>query len=125
VAVLENGHIKADDLPISAMEYKGLWNPSTNTPNIGDNVMVASGFSTAVDGDYVFNGTSAWIKAANGYVMFFDNDPEADRWTIESAQEVLATGTGSSPSNGGTPWRATWTSAAQGVNNGTVGHRGQ
>lgn len=82
VATLDgSGKIPASQLSVSAMEYKGTWNASTNTPvlasgvgNNGDIYRVSTAGTTNLDGitdwqvgDWViFNGnTGLWEKADN------------------------------------------------------------
>lgn len=75
----ENGRVPYSQLPESAMEFKGTWNASTNTPTLvhgvgtnGDFYVVSVGGTwdgmTFDDGDRIlFDGTStSWIRLAKG-----------------------------------------------------------
>lgn len=76
-----DGRIPYDQLPESAMEYKGTWNASTNIPHVEDGtgtngdfyiVSVAGtfgGVAYAVNDRIIYDGTQAkWIKLAGGSV---------------------------------------------------------
>lgn len=81
VATLDsNGLIPASQLPVSAMEFKGLWDASTNTPtisdatgNAGDTYDVSiggtrnlgSGTISFVAGDEIKHNGSIWQRKAN------------------------------------------------------------
>lgn len=75
----ENGRVPYSQLPESAMEFKGTWNASTNTPTLvhgvgtnGDFYVVSVGGTwdgmTFAEGDRIlFDGTStSWIRLAKG-----------------------------------------------------------
>jgi hypothetical protein len=112
-----SGLLPVSQLPISAMEYKGTWNASTNTPTLADgvgntgdvyNVSVAgtqdlgSGSITFAAGDWVIYSGTIWEKSINsnavasvftrtGAVTAQSGDYNAGQITNTPAGDIVAT----------------------------------
>jgi hypothetical protein len=111
------GLLPVSQLPISAMEYKGTWNASTNSPTLADgvgntgdvyNVSVAgtqdlgSGSITFAAGDWVIYSGTIWEKSINsnavasvftrtGAVTAQSGDYNAGQITNIPAGDIVAT----------------------------------
>lgn len=67
VATLDStGRIPASQLTIDAMEYKGKWNASTNTPALAD--------GTGTDGDFYIVSVAGTQDLGSGSIDFYVND---------------------------------------------------
>ena len=67
VATLDStGRIPASQLTIDAMEYKGKWNASTNTPTLVD--------GTGTDGDFYIVSVAGTQDLGSGSIDFYVND---------------------------------------------------
>lgn len=67
VATLDNtGRVPASQLTIDAMEYKGKWNASTNTPALAD--------GTGTDGDFYIVSVAGTQDLGSGNIDFYVND---------------------------------------------------
>lgn len=67
VATLDNtGRVPASQLTIDAMEYKGKWNASTNTPALAD--------GTGTDGDFYIVSVAGTQDLGSGSIDFYVND---------------------------------------------------
>lgn len=62
----ENGRIPYSQLPESAMEFKGTWNASTNTPTLAD--------GTGDTGDFYVVSVAGTQDLGSGEIKFLEND---------------------------------------------------
>ncbi len=62
----ENGRIPYSQLPESAMEFKGTWNASTNTPTLAD--------GTGDTGDFYVVSVAGTQNLGSGDIKFLEND---------------------------------------------------
>lgn len=60
------GRIPYSQLPESAIEYKGQWNASTNTPTLAD--------GTGTNGDFYIVSVAGIQNLGSGDIQFFEND---------------------------------------------------
>ncbi len=93
-----DGRIPYSQLPESAMEFKGDWNASTNTPtladgtgdlgdmylvSVGGTVDLGSGNITFLDGDRViYNQAGKWEKISGGSVKSVNNNMPDDTGNV-------------------------------------------
>lgn len=78
-----NGRIPYSQLPESAMEYKGNWNASTNTPTLAD--------GTGDVGDFYLVSVAGTRNLGSGNIQFFVNDRviyDGSVWSRLSAGDV-------------------------------------
>jgi hypothetical protein len=87
----ENGRVPYSQLPESAMEFKGEWNASTNTPTLADGVGTNGDFYVCNVGGTVNFGTQAEPRE----VTFVPNDRviyngDTDLWVKLPAGQVIS-----------------------------------
>lgn len=90
----ENGRIPYTQLPESALEYKGNWDASTNTPALAN--------GTGIKGDFYLCTVGGTVDFGAGAIQFNANDRvlyDGSVWTKLGAGTVL-TVNGKSPENG-------------------------
>ena len=78
-----NGRIPYSQLPESAIEYKGQWNASTNTPTLAD--------GTGTKGDFYIVSVAGTQDLGSGNIQFFVNDRviyDGSVWSRLSAGDV-------------------------------------
>ena len=78
-----NGRIPYSQLPESAIEYKGQWNASTNTPTLAD--------GTGTKGDFYIVSVAGTQNLGSGNIQFFVNDRviyDGSVWNRLSAGDV-------------------------------------
>lgn len=80
----EGGRIPYSQLPESAMEFKGTWNASTNTPHLVN--------GTGTTGDFYVCSVAGTVNFGAGNIEFHDNDRviyDGSVWTKLNAGAVL------------------------------------
>lgn len=78
-----SGRIPFSQLPESAIEFKGLWDASTNTPTLADN--------TGTKGDFYIVSVAGTQNLGSGSIQFFVNDRviySGEVWTRLTSGDV-------------------------------------